>query len=100
MRVFLGGKPDQEALDKHLASAVALSSVLDQDIENLNTELGLRHTLAGNAAMAIVERHSNRAADSRSIFEAMRRAITLMPFKNSGAMRHESTDLAAAAVAV
>ena len=33
------------------------------------TELELRRTLAGNSAMAIIQRHSTRAAGSRGVFE-------------------------------
>lgn len=40
-----------------------------QEINNLKTELELRHTLAGNSAMAIIQRHSTRAAGSRGVFE-------------------------------
>ena len=35
----------------------------------LKTELELRRTLAGNSAMAIIQRHSTRAAGSRGVFE-------------------------------
>ncbi len=45
------------------------NSALEQEIANLKTELELRRTLAGNSAMAIVQRHGTRAGGSRGIFE-------------------------------
>jgi hypothetical protein len=45
------------------------NTTLEQEINNLKTELELRRTLAGNSAMAIVQRHGTRAAGSRGIFE-------------------------------
>src|SRR3546814_13338938 len=45
------------------------NSALEQEINNLKTEQELRRTLAGNSAMAIIQRHSTRAAGSRGVFE-------------------------------
>jgi len=45
------------------------SDVLSREIQNLKTELELRQTLANNAPMAIIQRHSTRAAGSRGIYE-------------------------------
>ena len=45
------------------------NNALEQEINNLKTELELRRTLAGNSAMAIVQRHGTpraRAASSRA----------------------------------
>jgi len=45
------------------------ASALDQEIQNLKTELELRRTLAGNSATAILERQRIRAEASRGIYE-------------------------------
>ena len=45
------------------------NGTLEQEINNLKTELDLRRTLGGNSAMAIVQRHNARAGGSRGIFE-------------------------------
>jgi len=45
------------------------TSALDQEIQNLKTELELRRMLAGNSATAILERQRIRAEASRGIYE-------------------------------
>ena len=70
-RTLLTGKKEPNVAANELAvQAVDQESrALEQEIDNLKTELELRRTLAGNAAMAIVQRHSTRAAGSRGVFE-------------------------------
>ncbi len=70
-RLLLTGmkEPNVAANELAVKAVDQENSALEQDIENLNTELGLRRTLAGNAAMTIVERYGNRSADSRAIFQ-------------------------------
>ena len=70
-RTLLTGKMEPNVAANELAvQAVDQESrALEQEIDNLKTELELRRTLAGNAAMAIVQRHSTRAAGSRGVFE-------------------------------
>src|SRR3546814_6192077 len=45
------------------------SDTLDREIQNLKTELELRRELANNSPMAIIQRHSTRAAGSRGIYQ-------------------------------
>ncbi|KAB2317956.1 integrating conjugative element protein [Betaproteobacteria bacterium SCN1] len=70
-RTLLTGKKEPNVAANELAvQAVGQeNSALEQEINNLKTELELRRTLAGNSAMAIIQRHSTRAAGSRGIFE-------------------------------
>ena len=70
-RTLLTGKKEPNVAANELAvQAVDQENrALEQEINNLKTELELRRTLAGNAAMAIVQRHSTRAAGSRGVFE-------------------------------
>ena len=70
-RTLLTGKKEPNVAANELAvQAVDQENrALEQEIDNLKTELELRRTLAGNAAMAIVQRHSTRAAGSRGVFE-------------------------------
>ena len=70
-RTLLTGKKEPNVAANELAVKAVdqENSALEQEINNLKTELELRRTLAGNAAMAIVQRHSTRAAGSRGIFE-------------------------------
>ena len=69
-RTLLTGKKEPNVAANELAvQAVDQENrALEQEIDNLKTELELRRTLAGNAAMAIVQRHSTRAAGSRGVF--------------------------------
>jgi integrating conjugative element protein (TIGR03755 family) len=70
-RTLLTGKKEPNVAANELAVKAVdqENGALEQEINNLKTELELRRTLAGNAAMAIIQRHSVRAAGSRGIFE-------------------------------
>ena len=70
-RTLLTGKKEPNVAANELAVQAVdqENKALEQEIDNLKTELELRRTLAGNAAMAIVQRHSTRAAGSRGVFE-------------------------------
>ncbi|WP_454258828.1 integrating conjugative element protein [Pseudoxanthomonas mexicana] len=70
-RTLLTGKKEPNVAANELAvrAVEQENSALEQEINNLKTELELRRTLAGNSAMAIIQRHSTRAAGSRGIFE-------------------------------
>ncbi len=70
-RTLLAGKKEPNVAANELAvrAVEQENSALEQEINNLKTELELRRTLAGNSAMAIIQRHSTRAAGSRGIFE-------------------------------
>ncbi|MEB1846768.1 integrating conjugative element protein [Xanthomonas campestris pv. campestris] len=70
-RALLTGKKEPNVAANELAvrAVEQENSALEQEINNLKTELELRRTLAGNSAMAIIQRHSTRAAGSRGVFE-------------------------------
>lgn len=70
-RTLLTGKKEPNVAANELAVRAVdqENSALEQEINNLKTELELRRTLAGNSAMAIIQRHSARAAGSRGVFE-------------------------------
>ncbi|POR10202.1 integrating conjugative element protein [Diaphorobacter sp. LR2014-1] len=70
-RTLLTGKKEPNVAANELAvrAVEQENSALEQEINNLKTELELRRTLAGNSAMAIIQRHSTRAAGSRGVFE-------------------------------
>lgn len=70
-RTLLTGKKEPNVAANELAVQTVdqENSALEQEINNLKTELELRRTLAGNSAMAIIQRHSTRAAGSRGVFE-------------------------------
>lgn len=70
-RTLLAGKKEPNVAANELAVQAVdqENSALEQEINNLKTELELRRTLAGNSAMAIIQRHSTRAAGSRGVFE-------------------------------
>lgn len=70
-RTLLTGKKEPNVAANELAVRAVdqENSALEQEIDNLKTELELRRTLAGNSAMAIIQRHSTRAAGSRGVFE-------------------------------
>ncbi|MGK2950889.1 MAG: integrating conjugative element protein [Thiobacillus sp.] len=70
-RTLLTGKKEPNVAANELAVQAVdqENSALEQEIDNLKTELELRRTLAGNSAMAIIQRHSTRAAGSRGVFE-------------------------------
>ena len=70
-RTLLTGKKEPNVAANELAvrAVEQENSALEQEINNLKTELELRRTLAGNSAMAIIQRHSTRASGSRGVFE-------------------------------
>src|SRR3546814_15978727 len=70
-RTLLTGKKEPNVAANELAVRAVdqENSALEQEINNLKTELELRRTLAGNSAMAIHQRHSTRAAGSSGGFE-------------------------------
>lgn len=70
-RTLLTGKKEPNVAANELAVQAVdqENSALEQEINNLKTELELRRTLAGNSAMATIQRHSTRAAGSRGVFE-------------------------------
>lgn len=70
-RTLLTGKKEPNVAANDLASQAVEqeAGTLDQEIQNLKTELELRRELAGNAPMAIIQRHTTRAAGSRGVFD-------------------------------
>ncbi|MBG4835684.1 integrating conjugative element protein [Pseudomonas aeruginosa] len=70
-RTLLTGKKEPNVAANELAVQAVdqENSALEQEINNLKTELELRRTLAGNSAMAIIQRHRTRAAGARGVFE-------------------------------
>ncbi|GHU37826.1 integrating conjugative element protein [Betaproteobacteria bacterium] len=70
-RVLLTGRKEPNVAANELAvqAVEQENDTLGQEINNLKLELELRRTLAGNSAMAILQRHGVRAAGSRGIFE-------------------------------
>jgi hypothetical protein len=70
-RTLLTGKKEPNVAANELAVQAVdqENAALEQEIDNLKTELELRRTLAGNSAMAIIQRHGTRAAGSRGVFE-------------------------------
>lgn len=70
-RTLLTGKkePNVAANEFAVKAVDQENNTLGQEINNVKTELELRRTLAGNSALAIVQRHGTRAGGSRGIFE-------------------------------
>ncbi|WP_420793971.1 integrating conjugative element protein [Pseudomonas idahonensis] len=70
-RTLLTGRlePNVAANELALAAVTQESDILDREIRNLKTELELRRELANNSPMAIIQRHSTRAAASRAIYQ-------------------------------
>ena len=70
-RTLLTGKKEPNVAANELASDAVdqEADTLTQEIQNLKTELELRRELAGNAPMAIIQRHTTRAAGSRGVYE-------------------------------
>ncbi|WP_433915097.1 integrating conjugative element protein [Pectobacterium aroidearum] len=70
-RTLLTGRKEPNVAANQLAVAAVdqESNTLDREILNLKTELELRRELANNSPMAIIQRHSARAAGSRGIYE-------------------------------
>ncbi len=70
-RTLLTGKkePNVAANDMAVNAVNQESDTLDREIQNLKTELELRRELANNSPMAIIQRHSTRAAGSRGVYQ-------------------------------
>jgi integrating conjugative element protein (TIGR03755 family) len=70
-RTLLTGRKEPNVAANELAVKAVdqENGVLVQEIDNLKTELDMRRTLAGNSALAILQRHGVRASASRGIFE-------------------------------
>ncbi|MDR2452023.1 MAG: integrating conjugative element protein [Candidatus Accumulibacter sp.] len=70
-RTLLTGRKEPNVAANELAVKAVdqENGVLAQEIDNLKTELELRHTLANNSALMILQRHGARAGASRGIFE-------------------------------
>ena len=70
-RTLLTGRKEPNVAANELAMKAVdgENGVLVQEIGNLKIELELRRELAGNAALAILQRHGVRANASRGIFE-------------------------------
>ncbi|MFN9525550.1 MAG: integrating conjugative element protein [Pseudomonadaceae bacterium] len=70
-RTLLTGRKEPNVSANELAQKAVSheSDMLDREIHNLKTELELRRELAGNSPMTIIQRHTVRAAGSRSVYE-------------------------------
>jgi len=70
-RTMLTGSKEPNIAANDLAQSAIFkeTSVLEQEINNLKTELELRRTLAGNSAIMVLERHRVRSESSRGIYE-------------------------------
>ena len=71
-RILLAGAKEPNVVANQLAQdAISRETVwLTREIENLHTELEIRRTLASNAPMAIIERHSGRSDASRGVIQS------------------------------
>jgi integrating conjugative element protein (TIGR03755 family) len=70
-RTLLTGRKEPNIAANQLAQQAITheSSLLEQEINNLKTELELRRELANNSPMAIIQRHGMRSTGSRGIFQ-------------------------------
>ena len=70
-RTLLTGRKEPNVAANELAQKAVTheSDILDREIHNLKAELELRRELASNSPMAIIQRHSTRAAGARGIYE-------------------------------
>lgn len=70
-RTLLTGKKEPNVAANELATKAVdqENTSLEQEINNLKTELELRRELASNSPMAIIQRHGTRASGSRGIYE-------------------------------
>jgi len=70
-RTLLTGRKEPNVAANQLAQRAITheSGLLEQEIENLKTELELRRELAANSPMTIIQRHGVRSAGSRGIYE-------------------------------
>ncbi|WP_129640814.1 MULTISPECIES: integrating conjugative element protein [Steroidobacteraceae] len=73
-RLLLAGAKEPNVASNRLAQdAISRETEwLAREIESLRTELEVRRTLASNAPMAIIERHSGRSDASRGVFQGDR----------------------------
>ncbi|WP_238897637.1 integrating conjugative element protein [Achromobacter xylosoxidans] len=87
-RTLLTGKKEPNVAANQLAVEAVNheSNTLDQEIQNLKTELELRRELANNSPMAIIQRHGVRAAGSRGVYEGdpVRNRLDLLQKGNPG----------------
>ena len=70
-RILLAGAKEPNVAANRLAQDAIYreGEWLNREIDNLRTELEVRRTLASNAPIAIIERHSGRSDTSRGIFQ-------------------------------
>ncbi|GAA0846242.1 MULTISPECIES: integrating conjugative element protein [Burkholderiaceae] len=70
-RTLLTGakEPNVAANDLAVKAVDSENTTLEQEINNLKTELELRRELAANSAMTLIGRHNTRSDGSRSIFQ-------------------------------
>lgn len=70
-RTLLTGRKEPNVAANELAQKAVTheSDILDREIHNLKAELELRRELASNSPMAIIQRHSTRAAGAHGIYE-------------------------------
>lgn len=70
-RTLLTGKKEPNVAANQMAvdAVNQESDTLDREIQNLKTELELRRELTNNSPMAIIQRHSTRAAGSRGVYQ-------------------------------
>jgi len=70
-RTLLTGKNEPNVAANQLVQQAVdqENSTLEQEINNLKTELELRRELAGNAPMSVIERNNARSAGSRGIYQ-------------------------------
>ena len=70
-RTLLTGRKEPNVAANQLAQQAVSheSALLEQEINNLKTELELRRELAANSPMAIIQRHSTRSDSSRGIYQ-------------------------------
>lgn len=73
-RILLTGQKEPNVAANKLAidAVTRESTLLAQEINNLKSELELRRSLAGNAAMTILQRESVRTDASRGVFDGDR----------------------------
>jgi len=70
-RTLLTGRGEPNVAANHLAQEAVSqqSEILEREINNLKSELELRHELAGNSPMAIIQRRGVRTDASRGTFQ-------------------------------
>jgi integrating conjugative element protein (TIGR03755 family) len=91
-RTLLAGRKEPNVAANQLAQdAIAHESdLLEQEINNLKTELELRRELAANSPLAIIQRRGERSAGSRDVYEGdtdLNRLDTIQTAPAAGAPR-------------